>query len=103
MTIFAVLAAFWFLFVMTLVGLNLARVARRSGARRRHGSPGPYGSTWDSSTSSYDHGSWSSADGGSSWGVSDGGSSWGSSDCGSSWSSSDGGSSSSSDSGSSCS
>lgn len=89
MTIFAVLALFWFLFAMTFVGLSVARVARRGGSRRRHGSSRQYGAAWDGGTSSYDHGS------------------WGLSDCGSSWSSSDGGSSSSgssgSDSGSSCS
>ena len=83
MTIVAVL---WFLFVLTIVGLNVSRAARRGRSRPGH-------SSW-----STDNGSWT--------GSSDGGSSWGSSDCGSSWSSSDGGSSSSgssgSDGGSSC-
>ena len=94
MMIFAGFAFLWVLFVALIIGINVAQIARKGRSRRRHGTSGPYGSTWDSSTWSNDYGSWSSS--------SDDGSSWGSSDCGSSWSSSDSGSS-GSDSGSSCS
>ena len=93
MAIFAVLAFLWFLFVFAGIvgaGLIVARAVRSGRVRYRHGSSGPYGSTWNSDTGSYGDDSWG--------GSPDGGSSWDSSDCGSS---SD--SSSSSDSGSSCS